>query len=50
MKILWKLHKGGGWGSKKYYIRVRSYKAVKVNGKSTKVYSAWSKTYNVKVK
>lgn len=36
--------------NKKYYIRVRSYKAVKVNGKSTKVYSAWSKTYNVKVK
>ncbi|MDE6658728.1 MAG: fibronectin type III domain-containing protein, partial [Eubacterium sp.] len=28
---------------KKYYIRVRTYKTVKVNGKSTKIYSSWSK-------
>ena len=27
---------------KKYYVRVRTYKTVKVNGKSTKIYSAWS--------
>lgn len=27
---------------KKYYVRVRTYKTVKVNGKSKKIYSAWS--------
>lgn len=35
---------------KKYYVRVRTYKTVRFNGKSVKVYSAWSKTKNVKVK
>ena len=29
---------------KKYYVRIRTYKTVKVNGKSVKLYSAWSKT------
>lgn len=28
---------------KKYYVRIRTYKTVKVNGKSVKLYSAWSK-------
>ncbi len=28
---------------KKYYVRVRTYKTVKVNEKSTKIYSSWSK-------
>lgn len=28
---------------KAYYIRLRTYKTVKVNGKTTKVYSSWSK-------
>lgn len=28
--------------AKKYYVRLRSYKTVKVNGKNTKVYSDWS--------
>lgn len=35
---------------KKYYVRIRTYKTVKVNGKSTKIYSSWSKTRTVKVK
>ena len=35
---------------KKYYIRIRSYKTVKVNGKSQKVYSDWSKTKAVTTK
>ena len=35
---------------KKYYVRIRTYKNVKVNGKSTKIYSTWSKSLNVKVK
>ena len=29
---------------KKYYVRIRTYKTVKVNGKSVKLYSTWSKT------
>ncbi|MGN1124339.1 MAG: fibronectin type III domain-containing protein [Eubacterium sp.] len=33
-----------------YYVRVRTYKTVKVNGKSTKVYSSWSKVKTVKTK
>lgn len=33
---------------KKYYVRIRTYKTVKVNGKSTKMYSAWSKSKVVK--
>lgn len=27
---------------KKYYVRVRTYKAVKVNGKTKKLYGKWS--------
>lgn len=28
---------------KKYYVRIRTYKKVKINGKSTNIYSGWSK-------
>ncbi len=34
----------------KYYVRIRTYKTVKVNGKSTKVYSSWSKVKSAKTK
>lgn len=37
-------------GGKKYYVRVRTYKKVTVNGKSTKVYSNWSKTKAITTK
>ena len=37
-------------GKKKYYVRVRTYKTVKVNGKATNIYSAWSKTKTVTTK
>ena len=32
---------------KKYYVRVRAYKNVKVNGKTSKIYSDWSKAKKV---
>ena len=35
---------------KKYYIRVRTYKDVKVKGKNQKFYSSWSKLKSVKTK
>lgn len=35
---------------KKYYVRVRSYKTVKINGKTTKIYSGWSKAKSAKTK
>ena len=35
---------------KTYYVRIRTYKTKKVNGKSTKVYSSWSKAKTVKTK
>lgn len=35
---------------KKYYIRIRTYKTVKVNGKSMKLSSKWSKIRSVKTK
>lgn len=35
---------------KKYYVRIRTYKTVKVNGKSVKIYSDWSKVKTVKTK
>lgn len=35
---------------KKYFVRVRTYKIVKVNGKSKKVYSGWSKVKTVTTK
>ena len=34
----------------KYYVRVRTYKTVKVNGKNTKIYSDWSKAKTVTTK
>lgn len=36
--------------NKKYYVRIRTYKNVKVNGKTTKVVSSWSKSATVKTK
>lgn len=35
---------------KTYYVRIRTYKTVKVNGKTKKLYSSWSKAKNVKTK
>ncbi|MBR3786193.1 MAG: hypothetical protein IKJ77_07295 [Firmicutes bacterium] len=35
---------------KTYYVRVRTYKTVKANGKSKKIYSAWSSVKNCKTK
>lgn len=32
---------------KKYYVRIRTYKTVRINGKQTKLYSAWSKARTV---
>lgn len=34
----------------KYYVRIRTYKTVKVSGKSVKLYSSWSKAKSVKTK
>ena len=36
--------------NKKYYVRIRTYKTVKVNGKSKKLYSDWSKIKSVRTK
>jgi hypothetical protein len=35
---------------KKYYVRIRTYKTVKVNGKSKNIYSSWSSAKSIKVK
>ncbi len=35
---------------KKYYVRIRTYKTVKINGKSKTVYSSWSKAKSITVK
>ena len=35
---------------KKYYVRIRTYKTVKINGKSMKLYSGWSKVKIVTTK
>ena len=35
---------------KKYYVRVRTYKTVKINGKSIRIYSGWSKAKTVTTK
>lgn len=35
---------------KKYYVRVRTYKNVKVDDKTTKIYSSWSKSKSIKTK
>ncbi len=37
-------------GKKKYYVRIRTYKTVKVNGKKVKLYSDWSAKKSVKTK
>ena len=37
-------------GKKKYYVRVRTYKTVKINGKSKRIYSGWSKAKTVTTK
>ncbi len=37
-------------GKKKYYVRVRTYKTVKINGKSIRIYSGCSKTKTVTTK
>ncbi len=34
----------------KYYVRIRTYKTVKVNGKAVKIYSDWSKAMTVTTK
>ena len=36
--------------NKKYYVRIRTYKTVKFDGKNIKIYSGWSKILNVKTK
>lgn len=35
---------------KKYYVRIRSYKTVTVDGKKQKLYSSWSRSKSIKVK
>ena len=35
---------------KTYYVRIRTYKNVKVNGKTKKIASSWSRTFKVKTK
>jgi hypothetical protein len=37
-------------GNTRYYVRIRTYQTVKVNGKSKKLYSAWSSVKSVKTK
>ena len=37
-------------GKKKYYVRVRTYKTVKINGKSIRIYSGWSNAKTVTTK
>ena len=37
-------------GNKKYYVRVRTYKTVKFNGKNYNIYSSWTSVKNVTVK
>ena len=37
-------------GKKKYYVRVLTYKTVKINGKSIRIYSGWSKAKTVTTK
>lgn len=37
-------------GKKKYYVRVRTYKTIKINGKSAKLYSSWSSAKAVTTK
>lgn len=44
-KTVSKLKKG-----KKYYIRIRTYKTLKINNKSTKFYSSWSRVKSIIIK
>lgn len=44
-KKLTKLESG-----KKYFVGIRTYKTVKLNGKSVRLYSSWSKTESIKIK
>ena len=37
-------------GKKKYYVKVRTYKTVKINDKSIRIYSGWSKAKTVTTK
>ena len=37
-------------GKKKYYVRIRTYKTVRVDGKSKKLYSDWSGKKTVRTK
>lgn len=37
-------------GNKQYYLRIRTYKKVKVNGSAQNLYSKWSKTVKAKTK
>ncbi len=37
-------------GGKTYYVQVRTYKTVKVDGKNVKIYSSWSNAKSVKTK
>lgn len=36
--------------NKKYYIKIRTYKTVKINGKSKKIYSSWSSIKSITTK
>lgn len=36
--------------NKKYFVRIRTYKTLKVNGKKTTIYSNWSNIKNIKTK
>ena len=37
-------------GNRKYFVRIRTYRTVKENGKNVNIYSGWSKVKNVKTK
>ena len=37
-------------GKKKYYVRIRTYKIVKTNGKKKTLYSDWSKSKTIRTK
>ena len=44
-KTMKKLKKG-----KKYYVKIRSYKTIKVNGKTQRIYGAYSTIKNITAK
>ena len=37
-------------GGKKYHVRIRTYKNVKINGKTVRIYSSWSSAKAVKTR